>query len=154
MANILLINPSFLPAYGGTKTSVTSPYFPALGLAAVAAVVRERGHRVRILDLSYRPYDHRLIRQTIIETQADVVGITGTTPLMNQIRDRVNAEMKDRGVAIVDIRIVRADLTEQLRDSTVSRMVTERREGAQRAVLSNSFGFGGQNVSLVVTAAP
>ena len=33
-------------------------------------------------------------------------------------------------------------------------VVTERREGAQRAVLSNSFGFGGQNVSLVVTAAP
>lgn len=53
--------------------------------------------------------------------------------LMTQIRDRVNAEMKDRGVAIVDIRIVRADLTEQLRDSTVSRMVTERREEATEA---------------------
>jgi len=53
--------------------------------------------------------------------------------LMNQIRDRVNSEMKDRGVAIVDIRIVRADLTEQLRDSTVSRMITERREEATEA---------------------
>ncbi|OZB87419.1 MAG: beta-ketoacyl-[acyl-carrier-protein] synthase II, partial [Microbacterium sp. 14-71-5] len=32
-------------------------------------------------------------------------------------------------------------------------VVTERRDVAQHAVLSNSFGFGGQNVSLVVTRA-
>lgn len=50
--------------------------------------------------------------------------------LMQQIRDRVNRDMKERGVEIVDVRIGRADLTEQLRDSTVSRMITERREEA------------------------
>lgn len=50
--------------------------------------------------------------------------------LMNQIRDRVNREMKERGVEIIDIRIGRADLTEQLSDSTVSRMMTERRKEA------------------------
>ncbi|MYV65938.1 beta-ketoacyl-ACP synthase, partial [Streptomyces sp. SID2131] len=32
-------------------------------------------------------------------------------------------------------------------------VVTERRDVPQEAVLSNSFGFGGQNVSLVVTRA-
>lgn len=32
-------------------------------------------------------------------------------------------------------------------------VVVERRDGPQNAVLSNSFGFGGQNVSLVVTGA-
>jgi membrane protease subunit HflC len=53
--------------------------------------------------------------------------------LMGQIRDRVNADMKDRGVEIIDIRISRADLTEQLRDSTVNRMITERREEATEA---------------------
>lgn len=52
------------------------------------------------------------------------------TTLMQQIRDRVNRDMKERGVEIVDIRIGRADLTEQLRDSTVNRMITERREEA------------------------
>lgn len=52
------------------------------------------------------------------------------TELMQQIRDRVNRDMKERGVEIVDVRIGRADLTEQLRDSTVSRMITERREEA------------------------
>ena len=48
--------------------------------------------------------------------------------LMATIRDRVNAEMKPRGVEIVDIRIVRADLTDRLRTSTVNRMITERKE--------------------------
>lgn len=52
--------------------------------------------------------------------------------IMAQIRDRVNAEMKDRGVEIVDIRIVRADLTDRLLDSTVGRMITERKEQATK----------------------
>lgn len=52
--------------------------------------------------------------------------------LMNQIRDRVNAEMKPRGIEIVDIRIVRADLTERLQSSTVNRMITERKELATK----------------------
>lgn len=50
--------------------------------------------------------------------------------LMQQIKERVNRDMKERGVEIVDIRIGRADLTEQLRDSTVNRMITQRREEA------------------------
>jgi anaerobic magnesium-protoporphyrin IX monomethyl ester cyclase len=94
MARILLINPSYIPTYGGTKTAVTSPYFPALGLAAIAATARERGHTVKILDLSYRAYDHTLVRQAIEEMQADVVGVTATTPLMNQVRD-ISVLVKD-----------------------------------------------------------
>lgn len=52
--------------------------------------------------------------------------------LMVRIRDRVNAEMEPRGVEIVDIRIVRADLTERLQTSTVNRMITERKELATK----------------------
>ena len=52
--------------------------------------------------------------------------------LMAQIRDRVNLEMEPRGVEIVDIRIVRADLTNRLRESTVNRMITERNELATK----------------------
>lgn len=48
--------------------------------------------------------------------------------LMEKIRDQVNAQMEPRGIEIVDIRIVRADLTERLRASTVNRMITERKE--------------------------
>jgi membrane protease subunit HflC len=66
--------------------------------------------------------------------------------LMNRIRTRVNAEMKPRGVEIVDVRIVRADLTNRLRESTVNRMITERKElatqtrsrGQQKAIAIRS----------------
>jgi modulator of FtsH protease HflC len=58
---------------------------------------------------------------------------TKRSALMLQIRNRVNADMKERGVEVVDVRIGRADLTEQLRDSTVNRMITERREEATEA---------------------
>ena len=87
MANVLLINPSYDPTYGGTKGGITNPVFPTLGLATIAATARERGHRVHILDLSWRPYDHQLVRDTILAIKPDVVGMTGTTPLMNQVRD-------------------------------------------------------------------
>lgn len=48
--------------------------------------------------------------------------------LMERIRDQANQQMEPRGIEIVDIRIVRADLTERLRTSTVNRMITERKE--------------------------
>lgn len=54
------------------------------------------------------------------------------TEVMLDIKKRVNDEMRDRGVEIVDIRIVRADLTDRLRSSTVSRMITERKERATK----------------------
>lgn len=52
------------------------------------------------------------------------------TQVMNDIRDRINVAMADRGVEIVDFRIAKADLTDTLRASTVSRMITERKEKA------------------------
>jgi anaerobic magnesium-protoporphyrin IX monomethyl ester cyclase len=87
VANVLLINPSYQPSYGGTRGGIINPIHPTLGLATIAASARDRGHRVDILDLSWRPYDIDLIRKTVLEKKPDVVGITATTPLMNQLRD-------------------------------------------------------------------
>ena len=87
MAKVLLINPSYWRIYGSAKAGVTSPVFPTLGLATIAASALRRGHQVEILDLSYRPYDWRAIRAEIHRRAPDVVGITATTPLMNQLRD-------------------------------------------------------------------
>lgn len=50
--------------------------------------------------------------------------------IMQQIRDRLNAEMKTRGMEVVDVRIIRADLTDRMQSSTINRMITERREQA------------------------
>jgi len=94
MAKVLLINPSYSPSYGGTKVSVVNPIYPTLGLATIAATVLQRGHKVEILDLSWRPYDFELIRNRILEVKYDIIGITATTPLMNQLRD-ISVLVKD-----------------------------------------------------------
>lgn len=54
--------------------------------------------------------------------------------IMNDIRSRVNQKIqKDKlGIEIVDVRIVRADLTKELRESTVRRMKSELQERATK----------------------
>lgn len=49
------------------------------------------------------------------------------TEIMNEIRDRVNRKIEEDklGIEIVDVRIVRADLTGENRSSTVRRMISE-----------------------------
>lgn len=52
--------------------------------------------------------------------------------LMASIRDQVNAQAQDRGIAVVDVRIRRADLPEKNSEAVFSRMQTERaREAAE-----------------------
>lgn len=87
MAKVLLINPSYNPSYGGAKASIVNPIHPTLGLATIAAVARERGHDIEILDLSWRDYNWQDVRDHISRFQPDIIGITATTPLMNQLRD-------------------------------------------------------------------
>ncbi len=52
--------------------------------------------------------------------------------VMNDIRQRVNRKIQQDklGIEIVDVRIVRADLTKELRTSTVRRMISELQERA------------------------
>ena len=94
MSKILLINPSYSPSYGGTKVRVVNPIYPTLGLATIAATALQRNHNVEILDLSWRPYNFELIRNHIVQNKPDIVGITATTPLMNQLRD-ISVLVKD-----------------------------------------------------------
>lgn len=54
------------------------------------------------------------------------------TKVMNDIRSRLNRKIEEDklGIQIVDVRIIRADLTDDLRDSTVRRMISELKERA------------------------
>ncbi|HPF77866.1 MAG TPA: protease modulator HflC [Alphaproteobacteria bacterium] len=54
------------------------------------------------------------------------------TYVMNDIRRRVNRKIQqdELGIEIIDVRIVRADLTKELRTSTVRRMISELQERA------------------------
>ncbi len=94
MSKVLLINPSYFSTFGGTKVSLVSPVYPTLGLATIAATALQRGHKVEILDLSWRAYDYKLIRDVVLRYKPDIVGITATTPLMNQLRD-ISVMVKD-----------------------------------------------------------
>ncbi len=87
MAKALLINPSYYDSYGSAKASISDPVYPTLSLLTTAAMAEKHGHQVEILDLSYLPYDYRLIQEKILACKPDVVGVTVTTPLMNQARD-------------------------------------------------------------------
>lgn len=87
MSTVLLINPSYHTTYGGTKGTMTNPIYPTLGLTTIAAEALRRGHRVHILDQSYHPYDWRRVQTEILRIKPDIVGITASTPLMNQARD-------------------------------------------------------------------
>ena len=52
--------------------------------------------------------------------------------LMRNIRDQVNAEVKDFGISVLDVRIKRADLPEENSEAIYARMQTERqREAAE-----------------------
>lgn len=64
-------------------------------------------------------------------TLKDLLSTTRGT-IMADIRTRVNSQIEsdNLGIEIVDIRIVRADLTPALRQSTVSRMISELKERA------------------------
>ncbi|MGE5505884.1 MAG: B12-binding domain-containing radical SAM protein [Actinomycetota bacterium] len=90
----MLINPSHHATYGGAKASVANPVHPALSLACLAGEARRAGHHVEILDLSWREYDADLVAERVRSSRPDVVGITATTPLMNQLRD-ISVLVKD-----------------------------------------------------------
>lgn len=87
MGTALLINPSYVTAYGSNEGALISPVFPVLSLATLAAGAIQRGHDCRILDLSHLTYDPEKVKSVIASWRPDVVGITATTPLANQMRD-------------------------------------------------------------------
>src|SRR5258708_4572497 len=87
MAKALLINPSYRDSYGSAKGAIIDPVYPTLGLLTIAAMAERGGHSIEILDLSYSQYDYRVVKEAILRVKPDVVGVTTTTPLMNQTRD-------------------------------------------------------------------
>ena len=74
MANVLLINPSYESSYGGTKVGIINPIHPTLGLATIAAVARQRGHNVEVLDMCWQPYDYNIVRERVKKFQ-HILGI-------------------------------------------------------------------------------
>lgn len=85
MAKILLINPSWRPTYKNILGSIGVPFFPVLSLATIAAKPKLNGHKVDILDLSFRDYEQSMVLDRVMKGSYDIVGFTGTTPLFPQV---------------------------------------------------------------------
>ncbi len=102
MGHALLVNPSYHRTYGSTQGGIVYPVYPILSLAAIGGALKERGHSFSIVDLSYRRYDPAEIRRVIERERPDVVGVTATTPLMNQARD-ISFLVKDVDPSILTI---------------------------------------------------
>ena len=102
MTRALLINPSYRDSYGSAKASMIDPIYPTLSLLTTAAMAESRGHTIKILDMSYMQYDSRVVEETVRSYRTDVVGVTATTPLMNQLRD-MSVLIKDISEDIVVI---------------------------------------------------
>lgn len=87
MSKLLLINPSYNGTYGSTVGNLASPIYPVMSLSTLAGESRKAGHDVTILDLSFHRYDPQFVEDTIRRVSPDVVGVTATTPLANQMQD-------------------------------------------------------------------
>ena len=86
MVKLLLIQPNYrsIYSYAGSKTA--TPIYPPLGLAYLAAVVREKGHDVKILEANAHDLTHEQIKKEIEEYSPDFVAMTGSSSMMDEIK--------------------------------------------------------------------
>jgi hypothetical protein len=73
VARILLSNRTYRFSNSGARGSIIDPNLPTLEFAAIAARARQRGHRLKILDLSRHLYDRDLRRSEILEAKPDAL---------------------------------------------------------------------------------
>ena len=86
MTKLLLIQPNYrsIYSYAGSKTA--TPIYPPLGLAYIAAVVRQKGFDVKILEANAWDLDHEQIKEVIEKYSPDYVAMTGASSMMDEIK--------------------------------------------------------------------
>lgn len=78
--NILLINPSQRHVYGDELIMSQIP----LGLAYLAAVLKQAKHTVEIIDIDLELGNELALRRRLSEKKIELIGITTTTPTFNK----------------------------------------------------------------------
>ncbi len=84
---VLLIQPNYRGIYAYARKKEITPIFPPLGLAYIAAVLKEKGIKVRILEANAHDLNHLQISNCINEYSPDFVGITSTTSLIEEAHE-------------------------------------------------------------------
>lgn len=80
--DLLFINPpSAFTSYSGTRVNAVVQVYPILSYACLAAILREKGFKVSILDLGIENEPYKVLDRVLDERTPRIVGITSTTPL-------------------------------------------------------------------------
>ena len=97
---ILLIQPNYRRIYAYAKNKNLTPIFPPLGLAYIAAVLKDNGIEVKILESNAYDLSHEQIKRSIDEYGPNIVGLTATTSLIEEAHEIANLCSKDIQVFI------------------------------------------------------
>lgn len=84
-SKLLLIQPNYRLVYSYAGSSTATPIYPPLGLAYIAAVVKEAGFSVKIIEANANNLTHEQIKQEIINYQPDYVALSASSSLMNEV---------------------------------------------------------------------
>ncbi len=85
MVKLLLIQPNYRSVYSYAGSKTATPIYPPLGLAYIAAVVREKGFDVKILEANAFDLNHEQIKEAIEKYFPDYVAMTGASSMMDEI---------------------------------------------------------------------
>ena len=90
MPKLLLIQLNYrrIYSYAGSKTA--TPISPPLGLAYIAAVVREKGYDVKILEANALDLTHEQIKKEILDYKPDYVAMSATSSLIEEVNKIAN----------------------------------------------------------------
>ena len=97
---------------------------PLLFFETVRDETRARNRAIEIIASELR-------REIALDLQAEVIA-TSREDIMLRVRDAVNPKLMELGIAVVDVRIKRADFPDEIADSIHDRMRAERKRKADR----------------------
>ncbi len=90
MVKILLIQPNYRDIYSYAGSKDITPISPPLGLAYIAAVVRENGFDVKIIEANALNLKHYQIKKEILKYNPDYVAMTASSSLINEANKLAN----------------------------------------------------------------
>ncbi|MFH1836200.1 MAG: radical SAM protein [Methanobacteriota archaeon] len=101
---IFLVNPPFIEVYGPYREAAklgAQPQMP-LGLAYIAAVARDLGHNVVLLDADVEGLSIDKVVEKVGDAKPDLVGVSATTPIYSNGREILEkAKEVDDGITTV-----------------------------------------------------
>lgn len=88
MRKILFVNaPSCFTAYSGTKTNAVLQRYPLLGHAILAAVARQLGNKVDVLDLGIIENWQEALVSELQQYKPNIICMSSMTPLFNEVAE-------------------------------------------------------------------